>query len=105
MKPQTFKVTYEQTRTENGRSISKTVSKMEELVDRVGNAIQVGQIITYPVRRGSYMSMEFAMVDSIERSDYGSIVLHCHKANDTNITIFRWDRCVVINAPVSNYGF
>lgn len=112
MKAQTYRVTYPRCITVENKQVTEEVTRMIPLVDRFETAISVGQIISYPVRRRSFMSMEVAKIERISRRDkdryfspYNTPILHCVKPNGKRVVIERWDRCVIVSDPSTTFGF
>lgn len=110
MKTKTYKIQYVRTLRNNKKTTKEVVTRMKSIVDRFNNPLMEGQVITYPVRRKSFMSMEVARIESIIREE-GNLspenrpILVCEKPNGKKIYISRWDRCLVVSAPLDNYGF
>lgn len=74
-----------------------------DLVDRIGNPVEAGSHIAYPVRRGSDMALKIAKVMAIRLNDHGQggkEVVADIITESGRTSIFRtFSRCVVLGTP------
>jgi len=75
---------------------------MSNVLDFTGNPIEAGDVIAYPVRRGSDMWLRTLRVSHIETIRSTVPIYHICGSNDTGRTVKleNADRCIVINKAV-----
>jgi len=66
---------------------------MPKVVDFVGNRIQIGDTVAYPVRRRSDMTLKKAIVRAMP-NDMG---IDCLKLDGQRVNLRHPDRCIVIS--------
>lgn len=74
------------------------------LVDRIGNSVEEGSHIAYPVRKGSDMTLKVAKVKAIRLNDHGQggkeVVADIITESGRRSVFRTFNRCVVLGSPV-----